>query len=270
MKRLSILSMIFVFSLLGPGELHAQALIKKIKSKVEDKAVDKAVDKVFGKETPKSDQKQSEQDSDSEKNTSTSKSRKKPTQNNETGGLSKASVDVKENIKSARTAAETKNYPDARYSIQQAIQGIEIEIGQNILKSLPETADGLPKIADEDQVICKGIGFAGLFINRVYGSDDKELSVEIVNDATMLMGINMYLGNPGMGNQSDNNMKQLKYKGYPSVMQFDQSEGYSLNVPFGQTSLFIVKGVNYKNEADFTKAAELFDLEKIKLELGEK
>jgi hypothetical protein len=275
MKRLTIVSLILVFSVFLGGDLYSQALIKKIKSKVEDKAADKAadkaVDRIFGKEPAKNEPSATTPSTGDQKSTGTSGSRARPTQNNEGGGLTNTPVDVKESIKSARTAMESKNYPDAKYSVKQAIQAVEIEIGHNILKSMPDNADGLPKIGEEDNVVCNGIGFAGLLIHRVYSTKDKELTVEIVNDATMLMGINMYLNNAGMREtQNDNSMKQVKYKGNPGVLQFDQSSGYSLDVPFGQSSLFIVKGVNYKSEGDFMKAAEVFDLEKIKLELGEK
>lgn len=272
MKRLLIISMTLAFSFTLGSELYSQNLLKKIKNKVEDKTVDKAVDKVFGKDADKNKTTTNTNDDTNNNNmgAANTSSRARPTQNSEGGGLSKTNTDVKGSINEAKTAVAAKKYPDARYSVRQAIQAVELEIGQNILKSLPDKANDLPKLPEEDKVTSNGIGFQGLFITRVYSAKDKELSIEILNDATMLMGINMYLNNPGMGGDNENNGKRIKYKDYPGLLQFDKSSGYALSVPFGQTSLFVVKGVNFKDEAEFMASANLFDLEKIKTELGEK
>ena len=58
------------------------------------------------------------------------------------GGLSNtAPPDVKAQMAEAETAHAAKNYSDARYSLQQALMGVEIQLGRQILKSLPASAD---------------------------------------------------------------------------------------------------------------------------------
>lgn len=267
MNNRRIISLLFLLSLFLSYQGFSQNFLKKVQSKAEDQAV-KKIFKEDSKKDKSTYSTNNQSDSIAQKG---SASRRKSVQNTEGEGLSKTAPDVNNSIKSAKTAYDAKNYADARYSVRQAIQGVELEIGQNILKSLPDKADGLPKDEQEDVVNNTGVGFAGLTIQRVYHTDNKELTVSIMNDAVMLMGINMYLDNPGYAsNESSNNAKQVQYNEYKGILQFEQSSGYTLSVPFGQNSLFVVKGVNYKNENDLMTAAKLFDLEKIKTELGEK
>ena len=191
--------------------------------------------------------------------------------NTEKGGLTSTPPDVKQNIASARTAFAGKKYGEAKFAVKQALLGVELEIGQNLLKSLPDKVDGLPKVPEEDQVKSSGAGFIGLQIDRVFRDDKKELALNILNDANISMGINMYLNNPGYSSQGNSEGKKtVMFKGNKGLLEFNEDEGYTLHVPIGQTSLFIVKGVNYKSEADFMNAANQFDIQKIKTELGEK
>lgn len=268
MNNRRIISFLFLLSLFISCQAYSQgSLLRKIQSKAEDKAVKK----IF-KEDPK-DPKSSETKNDQtdQSGQNNSKSGKKSVQNTEGEGLTNAPPDVNNSIKSAKTAYDAKNYVDARYSVRQAILDVELEIGQNILKSFPDKADGLSKDEKEDLVNSSGVGFSGLTIQRVYRTESKELSVNIMNDAVMLMGINMYLNNPGYAsNDNENKAKQVQFNEYRGLLQYDKGSGYTLSVPFGQNSLFVVKGVNYKNENELMTAAKLFDLEKIKTELGEK
>jgi hypothetical protein len=264
MNNKRILSLLFLLSLLISCPVYSQGFLKKIQNKAEDEAVKKLFKEDSKKDKP-SNSTSDPSDSDAQKNS------KSGIQNTEGEALSKTPPDVKNSIKSARTSYEAKNYTEARYSVREAILGVELEIGQNILKGLPDKADGMPKEGKEDIVNSTGVGFAGLTIQRVYRSETKELTVSVMNNATMLMGINMYLNNPSYSsNDPDNNVKQIQFNEYRGLLQFDKSSGYTLSVPFGQNSLFVVKGVNYKNENDLIAAAKLFDLEKIKTELGEK
>ncbi|MEI6575630.1 MAG: hypothetical protein WCO63_05560 [Bacteroidota bacterium] len=267
MNTRRILGLIFLLVLfLGP-QSYSQSFIKKIQNKAEDEAIKK----MFNEDKKKDKNTDPNASKDQADPNAQKSSGKKSVQNTEGGGMSNTPPDVLASIKSAKTAYEAKNYGDARFAVRQAIQGVELEIGKNILKTLPDRADGLPKEDKEDLVTSTGSGFAGLTIQRVYRTDNKELTLSIMNDAPMLMGINMYLNNPGVSsNDSENKVKQIQFNEYRGVLQYDQSSGYTVSVPFGQASLFVVKGVNYKNENDILNAAKLFDLNKIKTELGEK
>lgn len=109
------------------------------------------------------------------------------------GGLISTPPDVKQNLADAEVAYKKNSYGEARYSVQQAMLGIELEIGNKILKSLPEAISGLNKDAESDQVTSTGYGWAGLTIHREYNDkNEKELRVTVANNSMMMAGVNAY------------------------------------------------------------------------------
>jgi hypothetical protein len=215
---------------------EAQGVLQKVKNRTEDKLLDKVFDDK--KESPK----------EAGEKTSSSRSRSSNTKGE---GLSQTAPNVTENISGAETAMVQRNFGQSRYHVRQAILGIELEIGDKILKGLPDNIDGLP------------------IIERTYLKDDKELKLTIGNDAAMLSAVNMYMASGAYATSSDQNYKQVQFKGHRAVIEYDDYSGYKLSVPFGQSSIFIAEGINYANEQSLMSAAENIDLEKIKKELGE-
>ncbi|HYX10001.1 MAG TPA: hypothetical protein VE912_24960 [Bacteroidales bacterium] len=257
MKRIKTFAGATLILILASGQMaHSQRLLRKIQNKAEDKMVEK----IF-KEDEKKDQ-----DNASQGNNTSSESSMSNTRGS---GLTTSAPDVKENIKQAETAFAGKNYGQARYAVRQAMLGVEMEIGQNILDGLPEKVEGLAKDPAQDKVTSGNIGFVGLTIERVYQSNDQELRVTIGNDAALLTGVNMYLSAGGTTSSTDQNHKQITFKSYRGVLEYDESSGYTLSVPFGQTSILIVNGINFSSEQEIMKAAENIDIDKIKNELGE-
>jgi hypothetical protein len=194
-------------------------------------------------------------------------------QSNKTGqGLITTPPDVKENLSSAEASFKTKNYGESRYAVQQAILGIELEIGKQILKGLPSAVNTLQKDSLVDQVTSTGWGWAGLTIQRVYKDNDKEFKVTIANNNAWMQALNLYLSNSAYAQTSagQQKMKQVKVKGIRSVIEFDENSGYKVSIPLGQSSLIVFEGVNFATEQDMMKAVNLFDIEGIKNTLGEK
>lgn len=237
-------------------QVSSQNFIKKVKKKAEDAAVEKVFEKIDGSED------ESGRQSSSSENTGT---------NNTRGdGLSSSAPDVKQNIDDARLAYGNKEYSDARYSIRQAILGVELEIGKNILDDLPESIGELSKVPSEDNVTSSGIGFVGLIIQRVYRGDDQEFTVTIGNDAGLLSITNMYLSAGNYATTSeDQNYKQTRFKDYKAIIEYDEDTGYKLSVPFGQSSVLVTEGVNYNTEEEFMDASQNIDIETVKQQLGE-
>src|SRR6478735_10209702 len=169
--------------------------------------------------------------------------------NNSGGGLISTPPDVKQNLSDAETSYKKNSYSEARYSLQQAMLGVELEIGNKILKSLPETISGLKKIESEDQVTSTGSGWAGLLIKRAYNDDkEKQLTVTIANNSAWMSAVNLYFtGGYAQTTGGQQNWKQTKVKGYKAIIEYDQSSGYKLSVPLGQSSLIVFEGVNYAN-----------------------
>ncbi|MEP2669873.1 MAG: hypothetical protein ABJH04_12795 [Cyclobacteriaceae bacterium] len=193
--------------------------------------------------------------------------------NNTTGGgLISTPPDVQQNIADAQSAYSSGSYGDARYAVQQAMLGVEMEIGNKILNSLPESISGLPKDASADQVTSTGFGWVGLTIQREYNdNNDKEFRVMVANNSMMMSAVNMYLSSGGYSQSTggEQNWKQTKLKGHRAIIEYNEGSGYKLSVPLGQSSLIVFEGVNFATEPDMMKAAETVDVDGIKATLGE-
>ncbi len=252
---------------------NAQGLLNRLKQKAADaaeKVIDKKTDEAInGKGNRNTNSSPAEGDGPGVVNNGNSRNR--PT-NKGGAGLVTTPPDVKENLNSAESSFKSGSYGEARYALQQAMLGVEMEIGQKLLKSFPESVAGLPKVADQDQVTSTGFGWAGLTIHREYLKDDKQLTLILANNSVWMSAINMFLANGSYGQTTGGKQdwKQTKLKGNRAVIEYDESSGYKLSVPLGQTSLLVFEGVNFANEQELMNAAGEFDLDGIKKTLGEK
>lgn len=240
---------------------NSQGLLKRVKEKV-----NQAVDKIGSTEAAK---KTGTQDSPSGNNGNNISG--KPT-NKGGGGLTNTEPpDVKLQMDDAEKSFASKSYSDARYSIQQALMGIEIQLGRQILKSLPMTSVALPADTLQDKVMSTQWGWSNLSIQRVYRDGDKQETITIGNNAMYSAALNMYLANGGMvqANGDSQNMKQVRVKNNKAIIQYDDSKGYTLIVPLGQTSMIIWECINFASEQEVMTAANAFDIDGIKKMLGE-
>lgn len=263
-----------VVCILTTGPSSAQVL-NKLKNKGEQKAGE-AIDNLFSGKKKNQNQNQNQGDQNNGQNGQQGQGGSGSGGNNPSnkggGGLISTPPDVNQNLADAEVAYKKSSYGEARYSVQQAMLGIELEIGNKILKSLPESITGLAKDASTDQVTSTGYGWAGLTIHREYNdAKEKELRVTIANNAAWMAGVNAYLANGGYAQQTngEQNWKQTKLKGYRAIIEYDESSGYKLSVPLGQSSLIVYEGVNFASEQEMMKAAEVIDIDGVKKMLGE-
>jgi hypothetical protein len=242
--------------------LNAQGLMNKLKQKAEQ-AAEKALDKKVQQKTGVGGSDQS--------GTSGNSGSGNPS-NKGGGGLVTTPPDVNANLTDAESAFKTQSYGDARYAVQQAMLGVEMEIGNKVLKSLPETVSGLPFEKESDRVTSTGWGWAGLTIERQYQKEDKQLRTMIANNSAWMSAINMYLANGGYSQSTggQQNWKQTKVKGHKAVIEYNESSGYKLSVPLGQTSLIVWEAVNFATEQEVMTAANAFDIDGLIKTLGEK
>lgn len=262
--KLKLLLTGFVFLL--AFSVNAQGLVGKLKQKA-SQAAEKALEKKAEEKTGISSGKQNDQQQEG----SDAGSGNRPS-NKGGGGLVSTPPDVNQNLADAESAYKSGTYGEARYAVQQAMLGVEMEIGQKVLKSLPETVTGLPMITEADQVTSTGYGWAGLTIVREYRTDEKELKTTVANNSAWMSAINMYLANGGYSQTTggQQNWKQTKVKGHKAIIEYDESTGYKLSVPLGQSSLIVWEGINYASEQEMMSAANAFDISGIKNMLGEK
>jgi hypothetical protein len=186
------------------------------------------------------------------------------------GGLITTPPDVKQNLADAESAFKSNKYGEARYAVQQAMLGVELEIGNKVLKSLPSSVSGLKAEVESDQVTSTGWGWSGLTIHREYSANDKQLALTIANNAAWMAGVNAYLsGGYAQTTGGQQNWKQTKVKGYRAIIEYSEGSGYKLSVPLGQSSLVVFEGVNFASEPELMTAASAIDLDGIKKMLGE-
>lgn len=242
-------------------------VLNRLKQRVENKAEQKAgqeIDKLFNG-------KNKNQTGQGNTNTNGGANNGGNNPGNNGGGLISTPPDVNQNLTDAEAAYKKNSYGEARYAVQQAMLGVELEIGNKVLRSLPESVAGLNKEAEADQVTSTGWGWAGLTIHREYSTRDKEFRVTVANNSVWMAGVNAYLASGGYAQQTngEQNWKQTKLKGYRAIIEFSESSGYKLSVPLGQSSLVVFEGVSFASETEMMKAAETFNLDGIKKELGE-
>lgn len=259
----------FIAAFFFAQNINAQGLAGRLKQKAAqaaDRALDKKVDQKTGVNTSGTNQQTSGGASGNQVS-----SPGNPT-NKGGGGLISTPPDVKQNLSDAEGSFKAGSYGEARYAVQQAMLGVELEIGQKVLKSLPETVSGLKKEDQADEVTSSGYGWAGLTIQREYTSgEDKLFRTTIANNSAWMSSVNLYLANTGYAQQTNGqqNWKQTKVKGYRAVIEYDESSGYKLSVPLGQTSLIVWEAVNFASEQEVMAAANSFDIDGIKKMLGE-
>lgn len=194
-------------------------------------------------------------------------------QNKKGGGLTNTPpADVQAEIANAEKAQTAGNYSDARYSVQQALMSVELQIGKQVLQSLPQTVSGLQKDTMQNKVMSTSWGWNNLTIQSVYKKADQQMTVTIGNNSFYSGFVNLYFNNAGMqtsNNGNNTNVKQTRVKGNKAVITYDESKGYSLLVPLGQSSLIVWECVNFPDEASVMNAANAFDIDGIKKMLGE-
>src|SRR5687768_4209681 len=260
-----LLTVAFAF----PG--NSQGFVNKLKQKA-DQAAQKALEKKAKEKAGISDANDEgtagEGPADPD---NTSQTRNRPS-NKGGGGLIATPPDVKQNLADAETSYKAGSYGEARYAVQQAMLGVEMEIGKKVLESLPESVSGLEKVEEADQVTSSGYGWAGLTIHREYLNDDKQLTITVANNSAWMSAVNMYLANGGYSQTTngEQNWKQTKVKGHKGIIEYDDNTGYKLSVPLGQTSMIVWEGVNFGSEGDMMAAASSFDIDGVKKMLGEK
>src|SRR5215207_8314410 len=120
-------------SLLFALVISAQGLAGKLKQKAAQ-AAEKALEK---KANEKAGTTPSNDTQSNDPSTTSGSSGSRPT-NKSGGGLVTTPPDVNQNLSDAESAYKNGKYSEARYAAQQAMLGVEMEIGQNVLKSLPE------------------------------------------------------------------------------------------------------------------------------------
>ncbi|MEL7146694.1 MAG: hypothetical protein AAFO69_10025 [Bacteroidota bacterium] len=175
---------------------------------------------------------------------------------------------VNQSIDEAQNAISSSDYSDTRYYIQQALWGIEYEIGKELLNNMPSKVAGASSDEANDVISSSGIGFVGMTIQRSYEEGKVSILANLLNGSAGVAGYNAVLSNPGLYNSSDSDYKTVRVNGYKAVLEYTSS-GYTIAIPFGQSSAFVLETSGLGSEEDAINAAGNFNIDEFKKVLGE-
>jgi hypothetical protein len=166
--------------------------------------------------------------------------------------------DVNEKLKEASASYQSGDYENARFALQEALNGINQVMGQEILSKLPATMGDMDKVENSDDVTGTNMGFAGLYVSREYKGETSDASFNIISDSPMLAGISTMLSmSVFMATNPD--QKKIKVEGYKVLLTRNAEEegkiSFDFQLPFGNSLMsFTLNGV-----ADEKTAVGIFE-----------
>jgi len=172
--------------------------------------------------------------------------------------------DFSKDIADAKSSYSSHNLADAHFSLEHAIQEIDMIVGKEVLKLLPDKMNDASSIASQDQVTAN-IGFVGATVHRSYGTTGSQ--VEIISNSPLIASLNTFLNMPFVGGMMRNSTtKVVKVQGYKSRLekQGDNENGkpnYQLQIPF--KSALITITCNGMDENSVLAFANTIPLDKI-------
>ena len=176
-----------------------------------------------------------------------------------------AQGNFKTQITTAKQSYSTGKLEDAHFALQQALQELDIIVGKEVLKLMPQKLDSLASNPREDHVSANA-GFIGATIHRSYGRQGK-VSVEIINNSPLIASLNTFLSSSLLGGMArDENTKVVKVQGYKARLekQGENSDGkpnYNLQIPFNGALMTIT--ANELDETQVLSIANSFPLDNI-------
>jgi hypothetical protein len=165
--------------------------------------------------------------------------------------------DFAANLASAKSAYASGNLEDARFAMQNMLTDLDIAIGKEVLKMLPQKMDAFAANAKTDNVTAN-TGLAGAIVHRDYGTEEKRLNLDIMSNSPLVGSMNAILAMPFVGNSGDGTQKTVKIQGYKGLLQKSvdtetNKTDFTLQIPLNNTLLTFT--VPDSNEADVLKMA---------------
>lgn len=146
--------------------------------------------------------------------------------------------DFTKDITTAKTSYTAGKLEDAHFALLQALQEIDIKIGEEVLKLLPLQIDTLKSNPKEDNVAGSS-GYIGTTIHRTFGTA-RGSEITIITNSPMIGSINALLNSPLMGGMmSDGKTKIVKVQGYKARMEKTPMDNgttnYSIDIPMNNS-----------------------------------
>lgn len=168
-------------------------------------------------------------------------------------------------ISTAKGAYKSGKLEETHFALMQAMQELDMIIGREVLKLLPEKMENRASRPAEDQVT-SNIGFIGATIHRTYGEVANMVEVDIISNSPLIASLNSFLNMPIIGGMmKDANNKNIKVQGYKARLtgedRGDGSKNYEIQVPLG--SALLTFRANNTTEAQATAMANSLPMQQI-------
>ena len=156
------------------------------------------------------------------------------------------SQDFTTDMASAKTAYSSGKLEDAHFALMQAMQEIDLIIGKEVLKLMPQKMDSNTVNTSDDNVT-SNVGFIGTTIHRSWGRE-KNVDLSIIGNSPLVATLNAFLNTPVLGGMMSNgNNKIIKVQGYKGQLQKEDNgsgqNNYTIQIPLGN-SLITFAGKN--------------------------
>ena len=168
----------------------------------------------------------------------------------------------------AKTAYASGKLEDSRFALQQMLNEVDIVVGKEVLKLLPTKIETSASNITHDNV-SGATGFIGVLIHRDYGSTDKMINVDLINNSPLITSLSAILSLPLIGIASDGNQKRIKVSGYKGLLQKQVNSDtnrtdYELQLPFGSTLLTVkANNVTEAQILAYANSIQVADIAKI-------
>lgn len=154
--------------------------------------------------------------------------------------------DFASDITNAKASYASGKLEDSHFALLQAMQELDMIIGKEVLKLLPQKMDTYT-INTKDDNVTSNVGFVGTTIHRSYGDSDN-VDLSIIGNSPLVSTLNTFLNTPLIGGMMSNgNNKIIKVQGYKGQMtKEDNGNGqtnYTIQIPLGN-SLITFKANN--------------------------
>jgi hypothetical protein len=162
------------------------------------------------------------------------------------------SQEVDQQLNTARSSYTSGDLENTRFALQEALNGVNQAIGNEILTQLPATLGSMKANMAADNVSGANTGISGLYVHRAYQAEKQDATFEIIGDSPLLAGINSLLTMSAFVS-SDPNQKRIKVDNYKALLTRSEDEegkvSYSIQLPFGSSLLtFNCNGISSENE----------------------
>lgn len=166
--------------------------------------------------------------------------------------------DVNAYLSAAQSKYASKDLEASRFELQRALTEVDIMIGKKILEMLPTELGDMKAIDTNDEYVASTAGFAGVYVQRIYESEDqkKRAEVSLIDDSPMIGMVSAFLSSPLlMAVPGKQTIKIDGYRGMFEKTEDTEYQTFNISIPSNQSLL----SINFTDvdESDANKFANM-------------